>query len=102
MASVALASGFPDDPSPRHACFRVIAFIEADASPTSPLPALRRATDTPPTSPRPAEITCAVIEANVFAKLGWAPPSGSAQECAEAATVIGYASGLASQITCPE
>lgn len=94
MASAALASGFPDDPSPHRVRRRALAAIQADASPTS----------RPPAPPRKdlARLTCADIEAIVYAKLGWGPPAGSAQECAEAAAVVGYAPGLASQIARPE
>jgi hypothetical protein len=42
------------------------------------------------------------IEAIVCARLGWPPMAASAQEAAETAAIVGYAPGLASQITCSE
>jgi hypothetical protein len=81
-----------------------IAAIEADEGPPSRPPAPRSATDTPGTTPRKdlAGLTCATIEAIVYATLGWRPPAGSAQECAVAAAIVGYTPGLASQINRPE
>jgi hypothetical protein len=51
---------------------------------------------TPVAGPRPAELTCSEIEAIVV------PPSGSTEECAQAAAAVGYAPGLASRIVRPE
>jgi hypothetical protein len=51
-----------------------------------------------PPRPRAARLTCADIEAIVYAKLGWPPHAGSAQEYAETAAIVGYSPGLDSQI----
>jgi hypothetical protein len=53
------------------------------------------ATSKPPDPPRPSAVglTCSDIQAIVYAKLGWPPPAGSAEENAETAP------GLCSQLT---